>query len=74
MMAGIGEPRAPVIKKYFEEDRDAQLFQGEVDAKDFDSLLQRYHNRRRGEQTFKNYLIEVLNLFKELSNNHNESQ
>jgi hypothetical protein len=42
--------------------------------KDYEFLLQKYTNRRKCELAFKNYLIEAINLFKEIENNHRDSQ
>lgn len=73
MMAGVGDTRSPAIKRHFEEEvyLEPAPELAPQPTSDLDFLLAKYTGRRKCELSFKNYLIDVVNLFKELSNSHN---
>jgi hypothetical protein len=74
-MVGYGETRSPDLKAALKDaPRDAALPRPAPDQLEVEQLLERYYGRRKGEAGLKNYLVEMLNLFKELRNSHHESK
>lgn len=64
MMAGLGETKAPQIKKYLEEQALSplsELVPGPVDA---EAIAVKVASRKRAEAAFRNYLLDASNLFK----------